>query len=248
MPEFKDISEFEVVQPTGTEKIQVSASGCIELISLVEVLGQKTRWYKIISRQIRVLNGSVFNIQTKVVNLTSQVSTLESNLTKNSNKLSIVENWVRLINNIYLLCPSYKCVDTKVEQIKVTGNTVLYLDNRLWDIDTTIIIDVDNWGAGTGALGVIGFSGPNFSSSKIISGKPLKFTTNNHQMLVFGNINEVESEMSNLTPDNDFTRVVYDIIPFKHRNNSEPPKGGYQFMIIGKVITANLIQESYNEL
>lgn len=260
MPEFKDISEFEVVQPLGTEKIQVSASNCVELITLVSVLGPKTSWYQTISTQLESLNTSVSTIQTNVVNLTSRVSTLESNVTDNKNQLSIIKtqlstvnNYISVINSRYLLHPNYKCRIMKVEQLKVTGNMVLYLPNISWDIDTTIVIDVDNWGAGTGALDVTGFFGPNFSSSKIISDKPLKFTTNNHQRSVFGNLSEVESEISNIAiKDTNSIRnstgikIVYDIIPFQYKISTISPEAAYQFMIIGKIITDNSIQESYD--
>ena len=247
MPEFKDILEFEEIQPTGNEKIQVSASGCVNLLTLVEVLGKKTSWYDTITEQIKSLTSSVSTVQKNVNSLNTSVTNLTSSLTKTDNNVSTHSTWIKTINSRYLLTPTYQVVTKEVEEQKVKGNTVLYLDNSQWSKDTTIIIDVDNWGAGTGALDVTGFYGPNFSSSRIISSKPLKFTTNGHQPGVFGNINEVESEMSNITTNNN-VKVMYDIIPFKYINDSTPPKGAYQFMIIGKVITINLIQESYDSM
>lgn len=55
MPEFKDISTFNQVTPTGTERIQVSAANCVTLMDIAN-LGNKTSWYSDLDEQIKQAN------------------------------------------------------------------------------------------------------------------------------------------------------------------------------------------------
>lgn len=241
MPEFKDISEFEEIQPTGNEKIQVSASGCVNLLTLVEVLGKKTSWYGTITEQIKSLTSSVSTVQKNVNNLNTSVTDLTSSLTKTDNKVSIHDSQIKAINSRYLLTPTYQVVTEEVEEQKVKGNTVLCLNNSQWSKDTTIILDKTDWGAGVGALSVNGFIGPNFSNSRVLSRKPLKFSTNNNRPFIMGNVNQIDLEV---TSGFSYGIFVYDISLVRTEENAEPAIMAYDFMVVGKIITSNYIEDS----
>lgn len=235
MPEFKDISTFNQVTPTGTEKIQVSAANCVTLMDIVNVLGTKASWYTQLDGRItQNKNASLAayelanNANNKAV---KAMSNAESALNQASNNFSSIFS----LSNNYKALSSYNLISNTIVSVTLTGNNVSFINNSSIK---TIILNITNWGANLGSLqdSVIYIQRSNGV------GGIVEWSTPNKVSGIYGNLTEIEMMVSSL--NNCWVRYQVSLVKSENGDGMT----GFDLIIIGTVLLPNPNKEVMESL
>lgn len=222
MPEFKDISTFNQVTPVGTEKIQVSAANCVNLISIAN-LGSKTNWYTELDKRITQNKNDALaayelanNANDKAV---EAMDDAKSALNKASNNLSSIFS----LSNNYQALSNYNLVTNTIANLTLTGNNVSFIYSSTIK---TIILSIANWGVNLGSLqdSVVYIPRSNGVGGIVEWSTPKKISG------IYGNLTEIEMMVSSL--NNCWVR--YQISPVRSENGNGMT--GFNLIIIGTVL------------
>lgn len=226
MPEFKDISTFNQVTPTGTEKIQVSAANCVTLMDIVNVLGTKASWYTQLDGRITQNKNDALSAYELANNANNKAVEAMGDAEKALNQLSNVNSSILSISRNYKALSSYNLINSTIVSVTLTGNNVNFIDNSSIK---TIILNITNWGVNLGSLqdSVI------YIPRRNGVGGIVEWSTPNKVSGIYGNLTEVEMMVSSL---NDCW-VRYQINVVKSNNGSGMT--GYELVIIGDVLLPN---------
>lgn len=236
MPEFKDISTFNQVTPTGTEKIQVSAVNCVTLMDIVNVLGTKASWYTQLDGRITQNKNDALSAYELANNANNKAVEAMGNAEKALNKLSNVNSSILSISRNYKALSSYNLISSTIASVTLTGNSVNFINNSSIK---TIILNITNWGASLGSLqdSVIYIPKSNGVGGIVEWSTPHKISG------IYGNLTEIEMMVSSLNS----CLVRYQVSLVKSENGSGMT--GFELIIIGTVLLPNPnkeVIESYN--
>lgn len=212
MPEFKDISTFNQVTPTGTEKIQVSAANCVTLMDIVNVLGTKASWYT-------QLDGRI--TQNKKDALLAYELANNANNKASNNYSSIIS-----LYSTYKAIPSYNLISNTIASVTLTGNKVSFINNSSIK---TIILNITNWGKNPGSLQDSIIYIPRSNGV----GGIIEWSTPNKISGIHGNLTEIEMMVSSL--NNCWVRYQVSLVRSENGNNMT----GFELIIIGTVLLPN---------
>lgn len=212
MPEFKDISTFNQVTPTGTEKIQVSAANCVTLMDIVNVLGTKASWYTKLDGRITQNKNDALSAYELANNANNKAS---------NNYSSIIS-----LSNNYKALSSYNLISSTIASVTLTGNNVNFIDNSSIK---TIILNITNWGANLGSLQDSVIYIPRSNGV----GGIVEWSTPNKISGIYGNLTEIEMMVSSLNK----CLVRYQVSLVKSENASG--MNGFELIIIGTVLLPN---------
>lgn len=220
MPEFKDISTFNQVTPTGTERIQVSAANCVTLMDIAN-LGSETNWYTELDKRIT---------QNKNDALAAYELANNANNKASNNYSSIVS-----LSNNYKALSSYNLISNTIASVTLTGNNVSFINNSSIK---TIILNITNWGANPGSLQDSVIYIPRSNGV----GGIVEWSTPNKVSGIYGNLTEIEMMVSSL--NNCWVR--YQVSLVKSENSSG--MNGFELIIIGTVLLPNPNKEVMESL
>lgn len=257
MPEFKDISTFSPVTPTGNEKIQVSSAGCVTLLDIAN-LSIKTNWYS-------SLNGKVTQIEQNLSSTYTQLQTVDQTAKEALSNSENAENQViNLSNDVRSINTKISNLEDKVDNIiyepiyenfqdfairpptvlPIIGNEITYVPSSSYDDISYVSLDMDNWDKevtygdtkypGSRNKSIIyyerkGGVGGLFNSWSIN-------TTSQSIIGFYSNLAEIESMVSAL----DDCLVKYEIELMKttrKQNPSEYTMSDFSFVVTGTVLT-----------
>lgn len=225
MPEFKDISTFNQVNPVGTEKIQVSAANCVTLMDIINVLGTKANWYTELDKRITLNKNhalSAYEIASKAnTKAVNAIDDAESALSQASNNRSSIVS----LSNDYKALSSYNLISNTIASVTLTGNNVNFINSSSIK---TIILNITNWGANPGSLQDSVIYIPRSNGV----GGIVKWSTPNKTNGIYGNLTEIEMMVSSL--NNCWVR--YQVSLVKSGNGGMT---GFNLIIIGTVLLPN---------
>lgn len=225
MPEFKDISTFNSVVPTGTEKIQVSAANCVTLMEIAN-LGSKTGWYDSLNKRIIQNTNDILSNYELATNANNKAVEAMGDAESALNGLSTVRAQIVSIQNNYKAISSYNLISSTIASVTLVGNNVVFIDNTSIK---TIILNISQWGANLGSLQDSVVYIPRNSGV----GGIVEWSTPNKIGGIYGNLTEVEMMVSSLNR----CWVRYQISPVKWESASG--MSGYDLVIIGDVLLPN---------
>lgn len=235
MPEFKDISTFNQVTPTGTEKIQVSAANCVTLMDIVNVLGTKASWYTQLDGRITQNKNDALSAYELANNANNKaveaMSDAKSALNQASNNYSSI---ISLFNN-YKALSSYNLISSTIASVILTGNNVSFINNSSIK---TIILNITNWGASLGSLQDSVIYIPRSNGV----GGIVEWSTPNKISGIYGNLTEIEMMVSSLNR----CLVRYQVSLVKSENADG--MSGFELIIIGTVLLPNPNKEVMESL
>lgn len=237
MPEFKDISTFNQVTPTGTEKIQVSAANCVTLMDIVNVLGTKASWYTQLDGRITQNKNDALSAYELANNANNKAVEAMGDAEKALNQLSNVNSSILSISRNYKALSSYNLISSTITSVTLTGNNVSFINNSSIK---TIILNITNWGANPSSLqdSVIYIPRSNGVGGIVEWSTPHKISG------IYGNLTEIEMMVSSL--NNCWVR--YQVSLVKSENGSGMT--GFNLIIIGTVLLPNPnkeVMEFYNQ-
>lgn len=220
MPEFKDISTFNRVIPVGTERIQVSAAGCVTLMDIAN-LSSETNWYTELDKRITQNKDDVL-VAYELANYANN---------RASNNLSSI---VSLSNN-YKALSSYNLISNTIASVTLTGNNVSFINNPSIK---TIILNITNWGVNQGSLqdSVIYIPRSNGVGGIVEWSTPHKING------IRGNLTEIEMMVSSL--NNCWVRYQVSLVRSENGNGMT----GFELIIIGTVLLSNPNKEVMESL
>lgn len=226
MPEFKDISTFNQVTPTGTEKIQVSAANCVTLMDIVNVLGTKASWYTQLDGRITQNKNDALSAYELANNANNKAVEAMGDAEKVLNQLSNVNSSIFSISGNYKALSSYNLISSTIASVTLTGNNVNFINNSSIK---TIILNITNWGANPGSLqdSVIYIPRSNGVGGIVEWSTPDKISG------IYGNLTEIEMMVSSLNR----CLVRYQVSLVKSENGSGMT--GFELIIIGTVLLPN---------
>lgn len=235
MPEFKDISTFNQVTPTGTEKIQVSAANCVTLMDIVNVLGTKASWYTQLDGRITQNKNDALSAYELANNANNKAVEAMGDAEKALNQLSNVNSSILSISRNYKALSSYNLINSTIASVTLTGNSVNFIDNSSIK---TIILNITNWGANPGSLqdSVIYIPRSNGVGGIVEWSIPNKING------IYGNLTEIEMMVSSLNR----CLVRYQVSLVKSENSNGMT--GFELIIIGTVLLPNPNKEVMESL
>lgn len=226
MPEFKDISTFNQVTPTGTEKIQVSAANCVTLMDIVNVLGTKASWYTQLDGRITQNKNNALSAYELANNANNKAVEAMGDAKKALNQLSNVNSSILSISGNYKALSSYNLISNTIASVTLTGNNVSFINNSSIK---TIILNITNWGANLGSLQDSVIYIPRINGV----GGIVEWSTPHKISGIHGNLTEIEMMVSSL--NNCWVR--YQVSLVKSENGSDMT--GFELIIIGTVLLSN---------
>jgi hypothetical protein len=226
MPEFKDISTFNQVTPTGTEKIQVSAANCVTLMDIVNVLGTKASWYTQLDGRITQNKNDALSAYELANNANNKAVEAMGDAKKALNQLSNVNSSILSISRIYKALSSYNLINSTIASVTLTGNNVNFIDNSSIK---TIILNITNWGENLGSLQDSVIYIPRSNGV----GGIVEWSTPNKISGIYGNLTEIEMMVSSLNR----CLVRYQVSLVKSENGNGMT--GFELIIIGTVLLLN---------
>lgn len=235
MPEFKDISTFNQVTPTGTEKIQVSAANCVTLMDIVNVLGTKASWYTQLDGRITQNKNNALSAYELANNANNKAVKAMGNAEKALNQLSNVNSSILSISRNYKTLSSYNLISSTIASITLTGNNVNFINNSSIK---TIILNITNWGANLGSLQDSVIYIPRSNGV----GGIVEWSTPNKISGIHGNLTEIEMMVSSLNR----CLVRYQVSLVKSENGDGMT--GFELIIIGTVLLPNPNKEVIENL
>lgn len=235
MPEFKDISTFNQVTPTGTEKIQVSAANCVTLMDIVNVLGTKTSWYTQLDGRITQNKNDALSAYELANNANNKAVEAMGDAKKALNQLSNVNSSILSISRNYKTLSSYNLISSTIASVTLTGNNVNFIDNSSIK---TIILNITNWGANLGSLQDSVIYIPRSNGV----GGIVEWSTPNKISGIYGNLTEIEMMVSSLNR----CLVRYQVSLVKSENGDGMT--GFELIIIGTVLLSNPNKEVMESL
>lgn len=235
MPEFKDISTFNKVTPTGTEKIQVSAANCVTLMDIVNVLGTKASWYTQLDGRITQNKNDAFSAYELANNANNKAVEAMGDAEKALNQLSNVIPSILSISRNYKALSSYNLISSTIASVTLTGNNVNFIDNSSIK---TIILNITNWGANLGSLQDSVIYIPRSNGV----GGIVEWSTPNKISGIYGNLTEIEMMVSSLNR----CLVRYQVSLVKSENGDGMT--GFELIIIGTVLLPNPNKEVIESL
>lgn len=235
MPEFKDISTFNQVTPTGTEKIQVSAANCVTLMDIVNVLGTKASWYTQLDGRITQNKNDALSAYELANNANNKAVEAMGDAEKALNQLSNVDSSILSISRNYKALSSYNLISSTIVSVTLTGNNVNFIDNSSIK---TIILNITNWGANQGSLQDSVIYIPRSNGV----GGIVEWSTPNKISGIYGNLTEIEMMVSSLNR----CLVRYQVSLVKSENASG--MSGFELIIIGTVLLPNPNKEVMESL
>lgn len=226
MPEFKDISTFNQVTPTGTEKIQVSAANCVTLMDIVNVLGTKASWYTQLDGRITQNKNDALSAYELANNANNKAVEAMGDAKKALNQLSNVNSSIFSISRNYKALSSYNLINSTIASVTLTGNNVSFINNSSIK---TIILNITNWGVNLGSLqdSVIYIPRSNGVGGIVEWSTPHKVSG------IYGNLTEIEMMVSSLNG----CLVRYQVSLVKSENGDG--MSGFELIIIGTVLLPN---------
>lgn len=235
MPEFKDISTFNQVTPTGTEKIQVSAANCVTLMDIVNVLGTKASWYTQLDGRITQNKNDALSAYELANNANNKAVEAMGDAEKALNQLSNVNSSILSISRNYKALSSYNLISSTIASVTLTGNNVNFIDNSSIK---TIILNITNWGVNLGSLqdSVI------YIPRRNGVGGIVEWSTPNKVNGIYGNLTEIEMMVSSLN----HCWVRYQVSLVKSENGSG--MASFDLIIIGTVLLPNPNKEVMGNL
>ena len=238
MPEFKDISTFNQVTPTGTEKIQVSAANCVTLMDIAN-LGSKTNWYTELNKRITQNKNDALSAYELANNANNKAVEAMGDAEKALSQSSNVNSSVISISRNYKALSSYNLINSTIASVTLTGNNVSFINNSSIK---TIILNINNWGANLGSLqdSVIYIPRSNGVGGIIEWSTPDKISG------IYGNLTEIEMMVSSLNR----CLVRYQVSLVKSENGGGMTMTGFELIIIGTVLLPNPNKEAmefYNQ-
>ena len=238
MPEFKDISTFNQVTPTGTEKIQVSAANCVTLMNIAN-LGSKTNWYTELNKRITQNKNDALSAYELANNANNKAVEAMGDAEKALSQSSNVNSSVISISRNYKALSSYNLINSTIASVTLTGNNVSFINNSSIK---TIILNINNWGANLGSLqdSVIYIPRSNGVGGIIEWSTPDKISG------IYGNLTEIEMMVSSLNR----CLVRYQVSLVKSENGGGMTMTGFELIIIGTVLLPNPNKEAmefYNQ-
>lgn len=235
MPEFKDISTFNQVTPTGTEKIQVSAANCVTLMDIVNVLGTKASWYTQLDGRITQNKNDALSAYELANNANNKAVEAMGDAKKALNQLSNVNSSILSISRNYKTLSSYNLISSTIANVTLTGNNVNFIDNSSIK---TIILNITNWGANLGSLQDSVIYIPRSNGV----GGIVEWSTPNKISGIYGNLTEIEMMVSSLNR----CLVRYQVSLVKSENGNGMT--GFELIIIGTVLLPNPNKEVMESL
>lgn len=235
MPEFKDISTFNQVTPTGTEKIQVSAANCVTLMDIVNVLGTKASWYTQLDGRITQNKNDALSAYELANNANNKAVEAMGDAEKALNKLSNVNSSILSISRNYKTLSNYNLISSTIASVTLTGNNVNFINNSSIK---TIILNITNWGANLGSLQDSVIYIPRSNGV----GGIVEWSTPNKISGIYGNLTEIEMMVSSLNR----CLVRYQVSLVKSENGSGMT--GFELIIIGTVLLPNPNKEVIESL
>lgn len=235
MPEFKDISTFNQVTPTGTEKIQVSAVNCVTLMDIVNVLGTKASWYTQLDGRITQNKNDALSAYELANNANNKAVEAMGDAKKALNQLSNVNSSILSISRIYKTLSNYNLIISTIASVTLTGNNVSFIGNSSIK---TIILNITNWGVNPGSLqdSVIYIPRSNGVGGIVEWSTPHKISG------IYGNLTEIEMMVSSLNR----CLVRYQVSLVKSENGDGMT--GFELIIIGTVLLPNPNKEVMESL
>ena len=235
MPEFKDISTFNQVTPTGTEKIQVSAANCVTLMDIVNVLGTKASWYTQLDGRITQNKNDALSAYELANNANNKAVEAMGDAKKALNQLSNVNSSILSISRNYKALSSYNLISSTIASVTLTGNNVNFINNSSIK---TIILNITNWGANLGSLQDSVIYIPRSNGV----GGIVEWSTPNKISGIHGNLTEIEMMVSSLNK----CLVRYQVSLVKSENANG--MSGFELIIIGTVLLPNPNKEVMESL
>ena len=234
MPEFKDISTFNSVVPVGTEKIQVSAANCVNLMEIAN-LGSKTEWYDSLDKRITQNKNDILANYELANQANNKAVEAMGDAESALNGVSTVRSQVVTVSNSYKALSSYNNITSTITTVTLVGNNVNFINNTSIK---TIILSIDQWGANLGSLqdSVI------YIPRRNGVGGIVEWSTPNKVSGIYGNLTEVEMMVSSL--NNCWVR--YQVSLVKSENSSG--MNGFELIIIGTVLLHNPNKEVMESL
>lgn len=236
MPEFKDISTFNLVTPVGTERIQVSAANCVTLKAIAN-LGSRTEWYN--ELDIRVIRNKESVLAAYELANNANGTALEANRDAESalNQASRNRSSIVSLYNNYKALSNYNhyLISNTIANITLTGNNVSFINNPSIK---TIILNITNWGTDLGSLQDSVIYIPRSNGV----GGIVEWSTPNKVSGIYGNLTEIEMMVSSL--NNCWVR--YQVSPVKSENADGMT--GFELIIIGTVLLPNPNKEVMKSL
>lgn len=226
MPEFKDISTFNQVTPTGTEKIQVSAANCVTLMDIVNVLGTKASWYTKLDGRITQNKNDALSAYELANNANNKAVEAMGDAEKALNQLSNVNSVIFSISNNYKALSYYNLISSTIASVTLTGNNVSFISNSSIK---TIILNITNWGVEPSSLQDSVIYIPRINGV----GGIVEWSTPNKISGIYGNLTEIEMMVSSLNR----CLVRYQVSPVRSENASG--MSAFELIIIGTVLLPN---------
>lgn len=226
MPEFKDISTFNQVIPTGTEKIQVSAANCVTLMDIVNILGTKASWYTQLDGRITQNKNDALSAYELANNANNKAVEAMGDAKKALSQLSNVNSSIISISRNYKTLSSYNLINSTIASVILTGNKINFIGNLSIK---TIILNITNWGMNQGSLqdSVIYIPRNNGVGGIVEWSTPDKISG------IYGNLTEIEMMVSSLNR----CLVRYQVSLVKSENGDGMT--GFELIIIGTVLLPN---------
>lgn len=226
MPEFKDISTFNQVTPTGTEKIQVSAANCVTLMDIVNVLGTKASWYTQLDGRITQNKNNALSAYELANNANNKAVEAMGDAKNALNQLSNVNSSILSISRNYKTLSSYNLISNTIASVGLTGNNINFINNSSIK---TIILNITNWGANLGSLQDSVIYIPRSNGV----GGIVEWSTPNKISGIHGNLTEIEMMVSSL--NNCLVRYQVSLVKSENGNGMS----GFELIIIGTVLLSN---------
>lgn len=234
MPEFKDISTFNLVTPVGTERIQVSAANCVTLMDIAN-LGSETNWYTELDKRITQNKNDALAAYELANDANNKAVEAMSNAESALNKASLANSSIFSLSNNYKALSSYYLISSTIASVVLIGNSVSFINNSSIK---TIILNITNWGMNQGSLQDSVIYIPRSNGV----GGIIEWSTPNKISGIFGNLTEIEMMVSSLN----YCWVRYQVSLVRNENGIG--MGSFDLIIIGTVLLPNPNKEVMENL
>lgn len=225
MPEFKDISKFNLSIPVGSERIQVSATHCVTLMNIAN-LGSKTNWYTELNKRITQNKQDALAAHELANNANNKAVEAMSDAKSALNKTSNNYSSITLLYNTYKALPNYNLINSTITSVTLTGNSVNFINNSSIK---TIILNITNWGDNPGSLQDSVIYIPRSNGV----GGIVEWSTPNRLAGIYGNLTEIETMVSSL--NNCWVRYQVSLVKSENGDGMT----GFGLIIIGTVLLPN---------
>lgn len=234
MPEFKDISTFNLVTPVGTERIQVSAANCVTLMDIAN-LSSETNWYTELDKRITQNKNDALAAYELANDANNKAVEAMSNAESALNKASLANSSIFSLSNNYKALSSYYLISSTIASVVLIGNSVSFINNSSIK---TIILNITNWGMNQGSLQDSVIYIPRSNGV----GGIIEWSTPNKISGIFGNLTEIEMMVSSLN----YCWVRYQVSLVRNENGIG--MGSFDLIIIGTVLLPNPNKEVMENL